>query len=222
MNGLVMKKTFLVISGVVMALAARGNTIVFSDFGPGGIYSQNFSAGGPASSPFEEVAAQFTAGASGNLATVDLGLTYVTQGPANVYLYGDASGLPDNANQTFLGSVTPTAVFGTTNNTVVSLAVAGTVPVSMGNVYWLVLKPGAANEEDAWNLGAAAGLVAISSDDITWSNGSGGVVFLPAFRIMASGARAAPDFGSTFVLMLIAFGAMIAATQWRSFARKPS
>jgi len=31
-----------------------------------------------------------------------------------------------------------------------------------------------------------------------------------------------PDFGSTFVLMLIAFGAMIAATQWRSFARKPS
>jgi hypothetical protein len=102
----------------------------------------------------------------------------------------------------------------------VSLAVAGTVPVSMGNVYWLVLKPGAANEEDAWNLGAAAGLVAISSDDITWSNGSGGVVFLPAFRIMASGARAAPDFGSTFVLMLIAFGAMIAAT--RSFARKPS
>jgi len=33
---------------------------------------------------------------------------------------------------------------------------------------------------------------------------------------------ATPDFGSTFVLMLIAFGAMIAATQWRSFARKPS
>ena len=185
-----------------MALAARGNTIVFSDFGPGDTYSQNFAAGGPATSPLTEIAAQFTAGASGNLATVDLGLTYVTQGAANVYLYGDASGLPDNANQTFLGSGTPTAVFGTTNNTLVSLAVAGTVPVTMGNVYWLVLKPGAANEEDAWNLGAAAGLVAISSDDITWSNGSGGVVFLPAFRITASGGASVPDSGSTILLLL--------------------
>ena len=141
-----MKKILLVFTAAVLALAARANTIVFSDFGPGGIYSQNFSAGGPASSPFEEIAAQFTAGASGNLATIDLGLTYVTQGAANVYLYHDASGLPDNANQTFLGSVTPTAVFGTTNNTVVSLAVVETVPVTMGNLYWLVLKPGAANE----------------------------------------------------------------------------
>ena len=196
-----MKQVFLAISGAVLALAARADTIVFSDFGPGGIYSQNFSAGGPATSPFEEVAAQFTAGASGNLAIIDLGLTYVTQGAANVFLYHDASGLPDNANQTFLGSVTPTAVFGTTNNTVVSLTVTGSVPVTMGNVYWLVLKPGAANEEDAWNLGAAAGFGATSSDDVTWST-SGGVVFLPAFRITASGGATVPDSGGTLLLMV--------------------
>jgi len=117
-----MKKILLILSGGLLALAARGNTIVFSDFGAGDTYSQNFAAGGPATMPLTEPAAQFTAGASGNLSTIVLGLTYVTQGAANVYLYGDASGLPDNANQTFLGSVTPTAVFGTTNNTLVSLA----------------------------------------------------------------------------------------------------
>ena len=80
-------------------------------------------------------------------------MTYVTQGAANVFLYHDASGLPDNANQTFLGSVTPTAVFGTTNNTVVSLTVTGSVPVTMGNVYWLVLKPGAATRKMLGTLG---------------------------------------------------------------------
>jgi hypothetical protein len=60
-----MKRVMFVLSCAVMALCARGDMIVFSDFGPGGIYSQNFSAGVPASSPFEEVAAQFTVGASG-------------------------------------------------------------------------------------------------------------------------------------------------------------
>jgi len=50
--------------------------------------------------------------ASGNLALVDLGLTFDAghQGPVNVYLYGDAGGSPDNANQTLLGSGTPSAL----------------------------------------------------------------------------------------------------------------
>jgi len=212
-----MKRILLICSAALWAVAARSDTIVYSDFGTGGIlYSQNLSDGGPASSPLEEIAAQFTAGASGDLAAVDLGLTYVTQGPANVYLYGDSSGLPDNAHQTLLGSVTPTAAFGTVNNSVVSLAVAGTVPVTIGNKYWLVLKPGAANVDDAWNLGADAGFVAASSDDSIWSTGSGGVVFLPAFRLTATGGSggtggaAVPDSGGTFLLMVGSIAVLLA------------
>jgi len=38
---------------------------------------------------------------------VELGLTFnpspVGQGPVNIYLYANANGLPDNANQTLLG-----------------------------------------------------------------------------------------------------------------------
>ena len=211
-----MRKIIVALSASVLALAARGNTIVFSDFGPGDTYSQNFAAGGPATSPLTEIAAQFTAGASGNLATVDLGLTYVTQGPANVFLYGDASDLPDNADQTLLGSITPTAVFGTTNNSLVSLSVSSTVLVTMGKRYWLVLKPAAMDEEDAWNLGAGAGLVAVSSDDMTWS--TSGVVFLPAFRVTASGAARMPDSGGTFLLM---FGSVVVLLALQRMFRRP-
>jgi hypothetical protein len=50
----------------------------------------------------KEQAAQFTAMTSGMLATVHLGLTRVqntTGGPVTIFLYGDANGMPDNANQ---------------------------------------------------------------------------------------------------------------------------
>jgi hypothetical protein len=79
------------------------------------------------------VGGQFTALASGNLARLDLGLTYDAghQGPVNAYLYGNAGGSPDNANQIFLGSGTPTALFGTTNNSIVSFAPGGVIPVTM-------------------------------------------------------------------------------------------
>jgi len=49
-----MKQVFLAISGAVLALAARADTIVFSDFGPGGIYSQNFSAVAPQPRPLKK------------------------------------------------------------------------------------------------------------------------------------------------------------------------
>src|SRR2546423_943814 len=99
---------------------ARANTIVFDDLGPGDTYfsSQGYLVNGASTSGLIETAAQFTAGASGFLATVDLGLTKFAGlgGPVSVFLYGNASGSPDNANQTFLGSGSPTADFPTTNN----------------------------------------------------------------------------------------------------------
>lgn len=201
-----MKKFILIFGAIALLLVtARANSIVFDTFGPGDTYSQ--LAGYDVGAFFltsVETAAQFTAGTSGNLATVDLGLTY-GRSPGefvNVYLYGDASGSPDNANQIFLGSGTPTALFGTTTNSVVSFAVAGTVPVTMGSTYWLVLKPDPANPVlEEWNASSPAvlGVIAGSTDDSTWG---GAFSVLPAFRLTASSVSSVPDSGSTLLLML--------------------
>jgi VPDSG-CTERM motif len=189
-----MKKTLLIFSVTVLALTARGTT-VFDTFGPGNTYDP--SSNGLPVWVFA-VAAQFTAGASGNLSTIDLGLTYSgSGGPASVYLYGDAGGSPDNANQIFLGSVTPIAAYGSTNNSVVSLSVAGTVPVSIGSVYWLVLKGPA--EFDIWNSSSptVGGTVDLSFRDSPWFFGT---TDEPAFRITV-GPASVPDAGSTLPLL---------------------
>jgi hypothetical protein len=137
-------------------------------------------------------------GASGNLATVDLGLTAIRGSlSANVYLYGDASGSPDNTNQIFLGS----ALFPNPSS-IVSFAVAGTVPVTLGSTYWLVLKP-STNDYGIWNLSSPAvpGSADYSIDDSTWNTNFNGDV-LPAFRLTASAPAGVPDSGSTILLML--------------------
>lgn len=209
-----MKKILLILGSAFLALTARSNSIVFDDLGPGNTYNQvsgyavytNIGILGT-----NEIAAQFTAGASGNLAAVDLGLTFLdptvaAPGAVNVYLYGDASGSPDNANQTLLGSGTPTAQFLTTDNSLVSFSVAGTIPVTMGTTYWLVLKP-AVTEYDLWNTSLATiGLVDGSADDSTWAGGTFG---LPAFRITATAATGVPDSGSTILLMLGSVAALL-------------
>jgi hypothetical protein len=207
-------REILVLLGIAMlplATAVRADTAVFDSFGPGDTYnpSSAYFVGNGANN--DEPAAQFTAGASGNLVNVDLGLTYFNgSNPANrqvnVFLYGDASDSPDNANQTLLGSVTPTALFdGVTNNSVVSFSVAGTVPVTAGSTYWLVLKPTSFGTDDAWNLSSPAitGLAFVSHDDSTWA---GNRQTLPAFRLTVSSA--VPDSGATILLMLGSMGAL--------------
>ncbi len=190
MTTLHLRTILLILSIPVLALTARADLIVFDTFGPGDTYhpTSGFDVGdfgGPL--PYEE-AAQFMAAASGNLTSVTLGLTYLggyTALPVNVYLYGDAVGSPDSANQIFLGSGTPTALFTATNNSVVSFAVAGSVPVTVGSTYWLVLKPSAANVADIWNsaLPTVSGIVDQSFNDSTWY--FAGYTFLPAFRLTA-------------------------------------
>jgi hypothetical protein len=189
---------------------AQANTIVFNTLGPGDTYVANSGVAvgnvGGLGTLLEE-AAQFTAMASGNLATVDLGLTGTATGAVNVFLYADSAGSPNNAIQTFLGSGTPTAAFGTTNNSLVSFTVAGTVPVVMGTNYWLVLKPANVNVsvEASWMLSlATAGSVKVSFDDSTWLDQP---PTLPAFRITAQGAAVPDGSSSTWVLLLLGVGA---------------
>ena len=201
-----MKKILLILNISVLAITARGSLVLVS--GTGGntydanaAYRVNGSFGG--SVPIQEVGGLFSALASGNLARLDLGLTYDAghQGPVNAYLYGDAGGSPDNANQIFLGSGTPTALFGTTNNSIVSFAIAGTVPVTMGTTYWLVLKPGTTNTSDEWNLTSPPilGTVAFSPDDSIWTVHPPVAGFIHTqFNLWGL----VPDSGSTILLML--------------------
>lgn len=198
-----MKKIFLIC--LALALTARADNVVFDTFGPGNTYDPGMAYFVGNGANHYEPGAQFIAGASGNLSTIDLGLTYFTGSDpsfrlVNVFLYGIASALPDNATQTFLGSVTPTALFdGLTNNAIVTLTVGGIVPVAIGSVYWLVLKPSALGTADAWNLSqpAIVGQVGVTFNDSTWV---GETKTLPAFRINA--IAAVPDSGGTFLLML--------------------
>ncbi len=204
-----MKKEFLILATAVIAFTARGNTIVFNTLGPGDTYDQSNGFDVEASPGFsEDVAAQFTALASGNLATVDLGLTRGVSfppGPVNVYLYRDASGSPNSAQQRFLGSGTASAVFSTTNNSLVSFSVAGSVPVSVGATYWLVLKP-VSGTFDIWNTSEPPVLshVAFSINDASWLVSIG---TLPAFRLTST--TGVPDSGSTFLLLLGSFAALV-------------
>jgi hypothetical protein len=199
------KKILLVLGAAVFTFTAHGATIVFSDLGPGDTYDQ--ASGYGVTGGGADIAAKFIAGASGDLANIDLGLTFSAgvSGPVNVFLYGDASGTPDNLNQTLLGSGTPTVAFGTTDNSLVSFAVAGTVPVTIGTTYWLVLKPAAATGFDVWNLSSppTPGSVDTSADHATWT-GVGPAAILPAFRLTATSATGVPDSGATFLLLLAA------------------
>ena len=180
----------------------RANTIVFDTLGQDNTYG---SIGVQVGFGGVESAGQFSAMTSGILATVDLALNFTTgttPGSVNVFLYGDAAGSPDNANQTFLGSGTAT-----TAPNLVSFTVAGSVPVTMGSVYWLVLKPADVFEHTIWNDSSppVTGSVAQSNDDVTWTTFNDET--LPAFRITAQGG--VPDSGGTFLLMLGSVAALL-------------
>jgi hypothetical protein len=102
--------------------------------------------------------------------------------------------------QMLLGSGTPTAALGTTNNSVVSFAVAGTIPVTKGTNYWLVLKPGGSSVLDLWMETSMNGTIAHSLDDSTWHTAP---LLTPAFRLTS-----VPDSGATLLLMISALAGL--------------
>src|SRR5438067_8351961 len=74
-------REILVLLGIAvlpLATAVHADTTVFDSFGPGDTYNPSLAYDIGSGANNHEIAAQFTAGASGNLATVDLGLTYFT------------------------------------------------------------------------------------------------------------------------------------------------
>ena len=176
-------------------LIQPGTELVFTTLAPNCTYYPDNGIdliSGPPTPGVAEYAAKFTAMTSGNLATVHLGMTHCTQtklpgGPVGVFLCRDAAGLPNIATQTYLGTVAPTEWFGTTNNTVVRLVVAGKVPVVQGLDYWLVLKPAALEYNcDIWNTSIEMFGSAVDSWDggVTWRTFNEPRA-LPAFGITA-------------------------------------
>jgi hypothetical protein len=209
-----MKRIIVILAGAVLSITVRADTIVFDTFGAGNTYDPTLGWQIGGFGDTGQVAARFTSLATGNLATVSLGLTYFFgSDPAsravNVFLYGDLNGSPDNANQTLLGSATPTSLFDSvTNNSVVSFSVAANAPVTAGSVYYLVLKPTVLfSTNDAWmlSLGPVSGSVFLSFDDSTWTENP--FHELPAFRLTTTSA--VPDSGGTILLLLSSFGALL-------------
>jgi len=211
-----MKKLLLILNSAVLACTVHGTTIVYDNFGPGDTYDPMFGygIGNTNDSVLRSQAMQFTAGVSGDLATVELGLTFEdTPVPVEVFLYADASNSPTGTG-TLLGMVTPTAMFQTTNNSIVSLNVAGMVPVSLGTNYWLALMP-TSPLKDSWQqtLPPVAGEVATSTDDgMTWSPD---LNTLAAFRITANVAGVPEP--ATWAVSLLVTGTILISI-WRKRA----
>ena len=189
------------------------DAILFDTLGPGNTYNQTsgFLVLG-SSVGVREAAAEFATISDVNEPwKLDLGLTRIPNtsgGPVDVFLYGNAAGVPNNTDQTFLGSVTPTQFFGTTNNSLVSLTVMG-VPLIQGLNQWIVLKPGAADTHDVWNDSATSTFCCsgASADDVNWVINSPGS-FTQAFRITA--ITAVPDGDNSLLIMLVSVAALFA------------
>ena len=184
--------------------------LVFNTLGPNNTYNQTSGLDVQGSSVgLMEAAAEFAPLISVNGAwTIELGLTKNPGGPVDVFLYGNAAGVPDNTDQTFLGSVTPTESFGTTDDSLVSLTVSG-VPLTQNLNLWIVLKPGAADTQAVWNDSATSNFSSsgFSTDDVNWTIKTIGS-FTQAFRITTE-ITTVPDSGTTLLLILGSVAALL-------------
>lgn len=194
-----------VLIGFASLAPAQGNNIVFSTLGPSDSFNTLSSWAVHAGDRSHSVAAQFTAGSTGNLVRVDLGMRFSSSfGPGifNAYLYNDVGGAPDPTNPMFLSSG---SFFGTFD-ALVPLAISGNVPVTQGSTYWLALQPGSA---DAWvfwdfSLPLLLGPIDISSNDgASWFS-AGTSEEMPAFRLIAA-TSSVPDSGSSAAIFAGSF-----------------
>jgi len=194
----------VVVIGFALIASARANSVVFSTFGPGDSFDMTASwavhgaVGSPSGLPLL-IAAQFTAQASGNLVSVDLGMRFSQSfGPGlfNLYLYNDSGGVPDASTAVFLGS---DGSFGTFT-ALVSLPVSGTVSVSAGSSYWLSLQPALENAWCFWDFSSPLllGTIDYSRDGATWFL-VGTSQEMPAFRLTATST--VPDSSCTIILL---------------------
>ena len=117
---------FFTMSGLLVASGRANPVTVFSTFGPDNLYvSESGDLVENVPSAFQALAAAFIPDQSGALEGVDLGMSEALAGPASVSLFADKNDSPDSANESLLGSVTPTKPLEPDNNSVLSLTYGG-------------------------------------------------------------------------------------------------
>jgi hypothetical protein len=137
-------------SGLLVVSGRSNPVIVFSTFGPDNLYDSE-SGGLVDNVPqsFQALAAAFIPDQSGTLEGVDLGMSQALGGRVFVSLFADKNNSPDSANESALGSVTPT-----TPSSVLSLTFGGTPSVMLraGTQYWIGVETPDNPASNFWNF----------------------------------------------------------------------
>ena len=125
--------------GALSAAAAAHADVAFNNLSPGDLYDANngFLVGGPTAIV---PAFQFVSGASGSINRVVLPMQYFSgvSSEFNIEVFSDAGGVPGN-NLGVLGRVHGVQ-FGTSPPPPVQLMPTGTVALTSGTTYWLVVR----------------------------------------------------------------------------------
>ena len=181
--------------GALSAAAAAHADVAFNNLSPGDLYDANtgFLVGGPTAIV---PAFQFVSGASGSINRVVLPMQYFSgvSSEFNVEVFSDSGGVPGN-NLGVLGRVHGVQ-FGAPPPPPVQLVPTGTVALSSGTPYWLVLRS-IGDSFGSWHVNdhGEQGLRASqSSGSQTWMTSTNTRV---AFRIEVASACYANCDGST-------------------------
>jgi hypothetical protein len=185
------------------AVPALADSVAYTNLGPGDSYSviAAFSVAGVDNS-FGSLgyswADQFTASVGGNLSQIDVGLANISgTNSAVISIYTDVSN--NLGSLLFSGMVSNQPAFGSTTTTLAMLSPNSGILVA-GESYFLVVAPGAADTEDAWNFNGTGAL-----GTVLLNQGSGFVPLLGsptsngAFDVRVN-ATAAPE-PSTWLML---------------------
>jgi len=194
-------------SAVVLMITVTSafSGVEYDNLGLGDTYSQN--TGFFISSQYSDASA-FTAAFTGTLTSIDFGVTAQTPDNHNfnVSIALDASGHP-NGTGTFLGIISPTAGFNSTNHAIVSLG-GLSFPLASGATYWIELAAAGPNDVGAWNASIT------TNSPNTQQSADGGATWstipfdaIGAFRVNATSVPEAAEWqflGTGGVLLVIA------------------
>jgi hypothetical protein len=180
---------------IVLPLTTQARAdVVFSDFGSGNSYAPDIGWGplganliwfGPGNNPINgprDTAASFTASSDTTLTQIDVALTTPSADDTqaiSIDLESDNGGSPGTVIESWdLNG--PFPIFGSTSNTVQTLLSNGTVSLSAGTEYWLVIAPQSDNTLVVWDLSSnesAPGTGTELSSAGVWSSAPGTVAF---------------------------------------------
>jgi hypothetical protein len=183
--------------------------VLYSDLGPGGTYSQvtGRTVATSSSTLGADVDAmmQFTAGASGDVDTIDIALSHITgAGDTALTLWTNEAGSVGIELGTW--HILPASQYTTSNSALVTVSGISGINLTAGSTYWLgVVAEG--DSRNFWNDNSigVTGLVSVNSADFTGTLG--------AFDVRSADVGV-PEPAS-WAMMLIGFGGLGLAARRR-------